>query len=66
MASIEKAITGKGSPRWIVRWDVTENGKRVQKKKRFKSSADAKAFRSDIENRLNTGTYSDAKGMTLG
>lgn len=65
MASITKT-TVSGQERWDVRWSVIENGKRIQKFKRFSSSAEAKAFRSDVENRIRTGTYADSHGMTLG
>lgn len=65
MASIWKTKTGKGFERWMVRYDVIENGKRVQKKKRFNNAKDAKAFHADVVHRINTGMYADAHGLTV-
>lgn len=66
MASIEKYKTDSGAPRWVVRYDVYENGKRKQKRKTFKTSKDASAFRSKVETAINTGMYADARGLTVG
>lgn len=66
MASIEKYKTDSGAPRWLVRYDVYVNGQREQKKKSFKTSKDANAFRSKVEHAINTGMYADARGLTVG
>lgn len=66
MSSINKIILKDGiTPRWIVRYDVTENGKRIQKKKRCKTAKEAKIFSAEIEHRINNGLYSDSRGLTV-
>ena len=65
MSSINKIILKDGSPRWIVRYDVNENGKRIQKKKHFKTAKEAKAFKADITHRINSGLFSDSRGLSL-
>ena len=49
MASIEKYKTDSGAARWLVRYDVYINGAREQKKRSFKTSKEASAFRSKVE-----------------
>lgn len=66
MASIEKYKTDSGAARWLVRYDVYINGAREQKKRSFKTSKEASAFRSKVENAINTGMYADARGLTVG
>ena len=66
MASIEKYKTASGAVRYQVRFDVYTNGQREQKKKSFKTSKDASAFRSKVEHAINTGMYADARGLTVG
>ena len=66
MATIEKRKTRSGATRWMVRYDVYENGERKQKKRTFKSAKEASTFRAKTENAINTGMYADAKGLTVG
>lgn len=66
MATIEKYKTDSGAARWAVRYDVYENGKRKQKKRAFKTSKEASAFRAKVEHAIHTGMYADARGLTVG
>lgn len=66
MASIEKYKTDHGLQRWRVRYDVYENGKRVQKKKSFDSAKAAKAYSADVAHSINVGLYADSRGLTVG
>ncbi len=66
MASIEKYKTDGGAPRWRVRYDVYINGERQQKKRSFRTAADAKAFGAKTEAAILSGMYADARGLTVG
>lgn len=66
MASIEKYKTSTGAQRWLVRYDVHINGRRVQKKRSFTTSKEAKDFAATTEAAILSGRYADAKGITLG
>lgn len=65
MASIEKYKTNAGDQRWLVRYDIHTNGKRIQKKKSFSSAKAAKDFAATTEAAILSGRYADAKGITV-
>ena len=48
-----------------VRYDVYENGKRMQRNKSFPSSREAKEFAAKVEHEIDTGLYSYARKVTL-
>ena len=60
MATIEK----RGDS-YRVRYQVYENGLRVQKNKSFKRSKDAHAFATEVECNIQAGLFADAGKMTL-
>ena len=51
--------------RFRVRYDVYENGKRIQRNKSFPSSREAKEFAAKVEHEIDTGLYSYARKVTL-
>jgi len=61
MATIKKTDSG-----YMVRWQWYENGKRRGSKRMFHKAAAAKAFKAEVENQINKGTFANAKGLTLG
>ena len=48
-----------------VRYDVYENGKRIQRNKSFPSSRETKEFAAKVEHEIDTGLYSYARKVTL-
>lgn len=61
MSSIEKY--GK---KYLVRYYLYENGKRLHRKKVLDKLRDARAFATGVDASINAGKYVEAKGLTVG
>ncbi len=59
------ATINKRGDKYRVRYDVYENGIRKQRNKSFSRAKEAKAFASEIEHEIQTGTYANAGKLSL-
>lgn len=59
------ATIKKSNDKYVVRYDVYENGQRKQRKRTFDRARDAKAFAATVQAAVINGKYAESKGITV-